>query len=362
MKGKLVWMTEPLKFELREYDLPENIESEAVLIEVLQTNVCGSDLHIAKGEIPHLSCGGIGHEVVGRIIKLGERRTTDNAGQPVKVGDRVVPTYLASCNSCSYCLRGLYSKCINASKYSGKQDVAPYFHGATYASHYYIHHDQSFYKVPDGITNQEASSVNCALSQVYSSIDKANLKPGDSIVIQGSGGLGINACAVAKERGAKVIIIDTIDSRLELAKKFGADHVINMKELNLRELTKRVRELTDGMGADFGMEVAGVPSAFSQGPHLLRIGGKYIVMGNISVGQTTEIDPSLLIYKAIEILPFAGYEPAYLYKALQFLERNAQKYPFGELTDATFSLEDVATAIDKSIKREVTRATILVNK
>ncbi|MGG0174755.1 zinc-binding dehydrogenase [Gottfriedia acidiceleris] len=362
MKGKLVWMTEPLKFEMREYDLPENIEPDAVLIEVLQTNVCGSDLHIAKGNLPNLSCGGIGHEVVGRIVKLGERRTTDNAGQPVKVGDRVVPTYLVSCNKCSYCLRGLYSSCIHSSKYIGKQNNAPHFHGATYATHYYIHHDQYFYKVPDGITNQEASSTNCALTQVYSAIDKANVKPGDSIVIQGAGGLGINACAVAKERGAKVIIIDTVDSRLEMAKKFGADHIINMKGLDLRELIIRVRELTDGMGADFGMEVAGVPSAFTQGPYLLRMGGKYIVMGNISVGQKAEVDPSILILKGIKILPFAGYEPMYLYNALKFLERNVKKYPFAELTDATFSLEEVATAIDKSLKREVTRATIVVNQ
>ncbi|MGG1677225.1 zinc-binding dehydrogenase [Neobacillus sp. NRS-1170] len=362
MKGKLVWMTEPLKFEVREYDLPETIEPDAVLIEVLQTNVCGSDLHIAKGNLPHLRCGGIGHEVVGRIVKMGERRTTDNAGQPVNVGDRVVPTYIVSCNNCSYCLQGLYSSCLHSNKYMGKQNIAPYFHGATYATHYYIHHDQYFYKVPEGITNQEASSANCALTQVYSAIDKANVKPGDSLVIQGAGGLGINACAVAKERGAKVIIIDTVDSRLELAKRFGADHVINMEGLDLRGLTKRVRELTNGMGADFGMEVAGVPAAFSQGPHLLRNGGKYIVMGNISIGQKVEVDPAILILKAIKILPFAGYEPMYLYKALQFLERNVNKYPFNELTDAAFTLEEVAAAIDKSIKREVTRATIVVNQ
>lgn len=362
MKGKMVWMSEPLKFEIREYDLPETIEPEAVLIEILQTNVCGSDLHIVKGDMPNLKCGGIGHEAVGRIVKLGEKRRTDNAGQPVNVGDRVVPTYLVSCNSCTYCLRGLYSRCVNSHKYIGKQDMAPHFHGATFASHYYIHHDQFFYKVPDNVTNQEASSANCALTQVFSAIDKVNVKPGDSIVIQGAGGLGINACAVAKERGAKVIVIDTIESRLEMAKKFGADHTINMTNLELPQLTKCVKDLTDGLGADFGMEVAGVPAAFSQGPYLLRNGGKYIIMGNLSIGKTTMVDPALLIYKSIEILPFAAYEPSYLYKGLQFLERNSKKYPFNELIDATFSLEEVSVAIDKSIKREVTRATILVNQ
>jgi D-arabinose 1-dehydrogenase-like Zn-dependent alcohol dehydrogenase len=363
MKGQLVWMTEPMKFEIREYDLPK-VEPEAVLLEVLQTNVCGSDLHIAKGHMPHLCTGGIGHEMIGRVIEMGDRRQTDSAGNPLKVGDRVVPCYLVTCNNCTFCLKGLYSRCVNARKYHlQKQEVVPHFHGATYATHYYVHHDQYFYKVPDNVTNAEASSANCALSQVYCAIDKANVKPGDTVLIQGAGGLGLNACAVAKEWGATVIIVDGVASRLEMAKRFGADHTINLSDPETDTFDKvvaRVKELTNGLGADVGIEVAGIPVAFAQGPHLLRVGAKYIVMGNISIGNKVEVDPAFIVYQCIEIIGVAGYEPTYLYKALQFLERNVSKYPFNELIDATFSLEEVPTAIEKSINREVTRASIIV--
>lgn len=361
MKGKIVYQTKPQNIQLKELNIPEKIEDDGVMLEVLQSNICGSDIHVFKGDHPLIKSGGIGHEMVGRISHLGESVDTDNAGNPVQKGDRVVPVYYATCNKCEECLNNNRHHCEQAFKYMSKVDLEPHFHG-TFATHYYIHNDQYFFKVPDTVTNQEAASANCALSTVYYGLDKVELKPGYTIVIQGAGGLGLNACAIAKEKGAQVIIIDGVASRLEMAMRFGADETINMNDYStVEKRQKRIEELTNGKGADVGLEVTGVPSAIDEGIHLVKENGQYLIMGNITVGKKAEFDPGLLVRKSIQVIPVNRYNPEYLYYSLLFIERNREKYPFSDLLDATFTLEEVELALDKSVNHEVGRATIVVN-
>ncbi len=123
-----------------------------------------------------------------------------------------------------------------------------------------------------------------------------------------------------------MIVIDSAPSRLVTAKKFGADELIDMNAYDtLDARVNRVKELTGGWGADFGLEVAGVPDAFSEGIHLVKQNGKYVVMGNITPGHTTAFDPGLLVRKAIEIIPANRYNPEYLYKSLQFFREKRRK-------------------------------------
>src|SRR5699024_1846186 len=131
--------------------------------------------------------------------------------------------------------------------------------------------------------------ANCALSQVYFGMDKSGLTYNQTIVIQGAGGLGLNAVAVAREKGATVIVVDGVESRLQQAKKFGADYTINLNDYEtLEDRAQAIRDLTDGTGADFAMEVAGVPAAFAEGIHYIRPGGKYVTIGNITPGKKVE--------------------------------------------------------------------------
>lgn len=140
-------------------------------------------------------------------------------------------------------------------------EEAPHFHGS-FATHYYIHPDQYFYKVPENVSDSPAASANCALSQVYFGIEKANLRYRETIVIQGAGGLELNAAAVAKECGAQVIVIDAVSSRLQKALLFGADYLINMNEHDTVEKRKNVIwEITNEKGADVAMKLTGVPAA-----------------------------------------------------------------------------------------------------
>lgn len=360
MKGKVAVMTEPMKIEFREFDLPEP-DKGALLLRVSRSNVCGSELHIWRGEHPTKKKGILGHEMVGVVEKIGEGVTTDYAGNPIKIGDRIASVYYLTCRKCNMCLKGHLHLCENAYNFWNKDpEEPPHFHG-TFSSHYYIHPDMYFYKVPDNVPDVAAASANCALSQVYFGLDKAGLTYGDTLVIQGAGGLGLNASAIAKEKGANVIIIDAVESRLEMSKKFGADHTINLTEYNTVEKRAAiVRKLTDGLGADVGIELSGVPASFSEGVHLVRSGGKYISIGNVSPGKYTDFDPGLLTRKSIQITPIVRYDPWYLNKALQFLSKNIDKYPFASMIDGEFDFDNIQKALDKSASREVTRASIVI--
>jgi D-arabinose 1-dehydrogenase-like Zn-dependent alcohol dehydrogenase len=362
MKGKVAVMTEPMKLTFAEYDLPA-VGPGAILVQVTRTNVCGSELHIWQGHHPTKKSGVMGHEMVGRIAALGEGVETDFAGNPVQVGDRIAAAYFLTCRKCKPCQQGHLNLCENAYKYWTKDpEEAPHFHGS-FGTHYYIHPDQYFYKVPDNVPDSAAASANCALSQVYFGIEKANLHYGETVVIQGAGGLGLNAAAVASEFGAKVIIIDGVTSRLEKARQFGADYLVDMNEYDtLEKRTHIVQELTGGRGADLAMELTGVPAAFNEGIHLVRPGGRYVSIGNISPGKMMSFDPGLMTRKAINIIPLVRYEPWYLNKSLQFLAEKIEKYPFGQMLDADFALEEIGEALDRSAAREITRASIVVGK
>lgn len=360
--GKLAYLEEPKKIDLREYRVPEPGPG-AILTEIIRANVCGSELHIWKGKHPEVKDGVLGHEALCQIKELGDGVETDYAGQPVSEGDIVAPVYYITCQKCSACLRGEFHLCENAYRHWSKSpEKPPHFHG-TFATHYYIHPEQYFFKIPEDLNNSVAAGANCALSQIMFGLDAVGLNYDDKVVIQGAGGLGLNAIAVANERGAETIVIDGVKDRLERAEQFGVDHTINLQDYTTVEARgNRVREITDGVGADIAVEVAGVPDAFSEGIELLRNGGRYLEMGNVSPGETTEFDPGMLTRKSIEITSVVRYQPWYLNKALTFLNEQSEKYPYEELIDAEFDLIDVNDAIEQSEAREVTRATLTPHK
>lgn len=358
--GRLAYMTSPGELAFAEYTVPSP-EQGAVVVEVQRANVCGSELHIWTGKHPVKKRGGLGHEMIGTIHALGEGVTTDFAGESIGVGDRVVYTYFQTCDRCARCLDGQFNLCDNAYQFFGQQpEEAPHFHAA-FGTHYYVHPRQHLYKVPDVIPNSIAAGANCALSQVMFGLDQMGLRFGETLLIQGAGGLGLNAIAVAKERGAKVIVIDALPQRLAQAAAFGADHTIDISQIpTLEGRNARLAELTDGRGADVALEVTGVAAAFSEGLQLLRRGGRYLVMGNLSPGTTVPYDPGLITRKALTIRHVDRYEGRYLWQALAFLERNQHRYPFEKLVDAEFDLNSVEEALRKSLAREITRGAIVI--
>lgn len=358
--GHLVYLNGPEDLEFREYQVPSP-KPDAVMTEVVRTNICGSELHVWKGDHPLQDCV-LGHEALCRISELGDNVGTDSAGKPVEEGDLIAPVYFQTCQACDLCRRGDFYRCENDYEHTGKSpEVWPHFH-APWGTHYYVHPDHHFYKLPENLLDylNVAAAANCALSQVLFGINEVGVDYNDTVVIQGAGGLGLNAIAVANEYGAETVVIDGIETRLERAREFGADHTIDFREDDIADArVQRVEEITDGIGADVGIEVAGVPEAFVEGIRLLRTGGRYLEMGNVRPGHETTFDPGKLTRKSIDITSIVEYDPWTLHESLQFLSNTIDKYPYQNLIDAEFPLSDVETALKQSENRNLTRATLI---
>ncbi len=359
MRGQIAVMTEPGQLTYQEYSVPDPAPG-ALIVRVLRSNVCGSEVHIWCGHHPTKRKGGLGHETVGIVQKLGAGVSTDHTGTPIKEGDRIVATYFIHCRRCPPCQRGQMHLCDNAYTYWGRQpEDDPHFH-ATFATHWYIHPEQVFYKVPDTVSDRAAASANCAQSQVYFGLELAKARLGDRIVIQGAGGLGLNAAAIAREMGAEVIVIDAVTTRLDEAKRFGAHHVIDMNlHPTVDERVAAVTELTRG-GADICLEVAGAHEAYPEAIRLLRPGGTLVAMGIVNPGKTVPFDPGYAVRRGITTIATVRYPGAYLKKSLDFLAQHQARYPFDALLDRDYPLAQVVQALDDSAARRVTRASIVM--
>lgn len=362
MKGKIGFFAGNKKFGIVEQPLPTP-EAGAILVKVLCTNICGSDIKNWKGSSSvgadenRPTCQG--HEFVGEIYALGAGVESDSMGQSVKVGDRIVAPYYITCGQCGPCRVGRYDLCENAYMHLGSDPGRwPYF-GGTFATHYYIYPNQKFYRVPDSIPDTLAVGINCAFSQVYYGLDRAGLKEGETILIQGAGGLGLYASAIAKEKGAKVIVADGVNARLMLAKRFGADEVIDISKVTeLADREALMKEITDGKGVDVALEVTGFAGAFEEGIRHLGIMGRYIVIGINSTAVSAEISPGYITRKALTVYGVVRYLPEYLYKSLVFLEKYQDKYPFQDFSERIFTLEELEEALQLSADRKITRAII----
>jgi D-arabinose 1-dehydrogenase-like Zn-dependent alcohol dehydrogenase len=351
-------------FEIKEYPVPDP-EPGAILIKVSMATICGSDLHMWRGDLDLAALGLplpviLGHEMTGKVAKLGKGISTDSAGQPLAEGDRVVYRYFKPCGRCLSCLRGEDVTCQQTGMFLIASDPPPHFFGA-YADYYYLSPNQTVIKVPDDLTDQMVAPVNCALSEMIYGLEKINLRFGETVVIQGAGGLGINATAVAKEMGAhKVIVIDGITERLNLAKAFGADEVIDMKEYKTpEERVNRVMELTNYWGADVVAELVGFPEAIPEGLNMLAYGGRLLEIGNISLGKTVAIDPGLLVMSNKTIRAVVYYGRDTLKKSLDFLSRTKGKYPFDKILSRTYPLEEINEAFENQDKGLVSRSAIV---
>jgi threonine dehydrogenase-like Zn-dependent dehydrogenase len=236
----------------------------------------------------------------------------------------------------------------------------PHFLGV-YAEYFYLRPNHTVFKVPDDLTDEMVSPANCALSQVIYGLERVGFSFGETIVIQGAGGLGLYATAVARDMGAeKIIVIDGIDERLKLAKAFGADELIDLREIKTPlERSLRVKELTGGWGADVVAELVGFPRVIPEGIDMLGNGGRYLEMGNVNLGMTYEADPSKLVTGNKSIVGVVLYGPSALKQALEFLSRTRDKYPFDRILSRSYPLEEINRAFEEQDKGLVTRATII---
>jgi threonine dehydrogenase-like Zn-dependent dehydrogenase len=350
VKGRLAFCRAPRSpFEIDEFEVVKP-ERNQILVRVSAAGICGSDLHMWRGEVPFLTAmpAAAGHEMVGRVEALGSERKYDSLGQPLKEGDRVAYAYFHPCGHCWACVNGNVG-C--PSRYSERSslsvDDAPHFHGA-YGDYYYLREGQWVFKLPDAIPDKLAVPVNCALAQALQGLDRAKIRLGDTVIIQGLGGLGVYACALARDLGAGLVIgIDGISERLELAKAFGASSIIDITELSSSEAREaEVQRLTNGRGADVVVELAGVPQVVNEGISYLRPGGRYVMIGNVVAEASTVFHPQSIIRTPKELIGVVTYDKWVLPRALDWMASRMTTYPFEKLVSQSFDLEKITSAFE----------------
>jgi alcohol dehydrogenase len=256
---------------------PEITDDGDVIVRVDTATICGTDLHILKGDVPAVHQGRIlGHEAVGTVEEAGEGVHT------LAPGDRVVVSCISACGTCRFCREGRYGQCLGG----GGWVLGHKIHG-TQAEYVRVPFaDMSTYRVPDGITDEEALMLADILPTGYEvGVLAGGVRPGDVVAVVGAGPVGLAAITTAQLYSpAHVVAIDLSDARLEAAKHFGADVTVN----NSREDPLHViRDLTGRLGADVSIEAVGRPATFELAVKLARPCGR---IANIGVhGQAASL-------------------------------------------------------------------------
>ncbi len=248
---------------------PELRSDTDAIVRVDTTTICGTDLHILKGDVPAMVDGRIiGHEAVGTVEEVGTGVKT------VGVGDRVLVSCISACGSCRYCREGRYGQCIAGGGWILGNEI-----DGTQAEFVRVPFaDTSTYPVPPGVTDEELLMVADILPTGYEvGVLNGHVQPGDVVVVVGAGPVGLSAITGARLFSpSHIVAVDQADARLEAAKSFGADTVVNNSREDPGEV---VRKLTDGLGADVTIEAVGVPATFELATTLVRPAGHVANIG-----------------------------------------------------------------------------------
>jgi alcohol dehydrogenase len=246
------------------------IDADAdAIVRVESTTICGTDLHILKGDVPEVMPGRIlGHEAVGTVMARGPAVTT------LQTGDRVLVSCVTSCGHCQFCRECRYGQCIGG----GGWILGHLIDGTQAETVRVPFADTSVYRLPKGVTNEEALMLADILPTAYEvGVRNGTVGPADTVAVVGAGPIGLAAIMTAKLYSpSQVVAIDLADARLDAAKRMGADLTVNN---STEDAVAVVKELTGGLGADVAIEAVGTPQSFELCPELVRRGGHVANIG-----------------------------------------------------------------------------------
>jgi alcohol dehydrogenase len=273
---------------------PKIVAPTDAIVQVDTTTICGTDLHILKGDVPAVKDGTVlGHEGVGTIVEIGSAVTK------LKVGDRVIISCITSCGSCAYCHQQLPSHCLDAEGASGVGWIFGHLINGTQAELVRVPFAEgSLHKLPDGVPDDAAVMLSDILPTGFEiGVRNGRVKPGDVVAVVGAGPIGLAAIMTAGLYGAsRIIAIDLDDNRLEQARGFGATDAVNSSGTSTRD---DVFAMTDGLGVDVAIEAVGIPPTFQMCTELVRPGG---TVANVGVhGTSVELKLQDLWIKDIAI-------------------------------------------------------------
>jgi alcohol dehydrogenase len=328
------------KIGIREVPRPEPRQGEA-LVRVTLTTICGTDVHILKGEYPVREGLIVGHEPVGVIEALG-------AGVVgYEVGERVIAGAITPCGQCRACLSGTHSQCGHGHGAAGYHALGGWRFGNTIdgcqAEYVLVPNAQAnLAKIPRALSDDEVLLCPDIMSTGFAAAERGGVRIGDAVAVFAQGPIGLCASAGARLAGASLVIgIDSVPQRLELARRMGADVVLNFKE---QDVVAEIKRLTGG-GVDVAIEALGQQQTFENALRSVRPGGTVSSLGVYSGALTLPLDAfaaGLGDHTIVTSLCPGGKER--MRRLMSVVA--AKRFPFGELVTHPFALADIEGAYD----------------
>jgi threonine dehydrogenase-like Zn-dependent dehydrogenase len=349
--------------ELREFAEPELAPGSA-LLRTVYSEVCGTDVHLWHGRLAGVPYPIIpGHVSVGVAERVrGDMRAAD--GTPIVEGDRLVFFDVhRTCGRCRACTVTRTPTRCEARRVYGITDSAADGLFGGWSEAIYLEPGVVAARLPASVPAETYIGGGCGLITAVHILDRAALLIGDTVVVQGTGAVGLSAIALAKIAGAaRVIAIGAPADRLDHARAMGADLAIDVLSTTAADRFAQVRALTGGLGADVAIEAAGSARAFEEGLDLVRDGGRYVIAGHYTdAGPSTVNVHQQINKKHLEIRGCWGSEAGHFVRALRLLEHHHAKVPWRAIGARTYALADVNQALADAEAMRLPKALVKPN-
>mgnify|MGYP001467176901 FL=1 len=340
----------PNELELKTKAIPTPSYSE-VLVKIDAVAICATDLDVIsygppaliEGEKPFNKEFTPGHEYMGTVVALGP------SVDEFQIGDRVTVEIHSGCGQCKRCRMGMYTSCHNYGLNYGKKNKGHRANGFTSDGgfkQYAINHINTLIKVPDDMTDEEATLVVTAGTTMYGLTELGGLVAGESLVVIGPGPIGLLGVAVAKALGADpVILIGTRNDRLEIGKKLGADFVLNVKDEN--DIVNSVKSLVGGLGADYVVECAGTEKALDDAIMMTNRGGKICLAA--FPHDPIKVNIPHMVINNIYMYGIRGEGKSATHRAMAFMKQ--KRFNAKLVHTHTFKMNELPTALKYAKER-----------
>lgn len=350
---------EPL--EMKRFTVPVLKRGE-VLVKVLVAGVCGSDVYMSEGLDARLKLPMIlGHEGVGEVVEISGEKTYVDDGSPVQVGDKVLWSRGVTCGHCYFCkIKNEPSLCLNRWVWGIHLSCAdpPYLTG-NYAQYLPLNRNADLFRLAPGADLEAFAAASCSGGTTAHAVDLAAIEPGDKVLVQGPGPVGIYAVAFAHALGAsEIFVTGGTPQRLLICKTFGASTVMDRHQTTGAERKEIVLEKTHGMGVDVAFEMAGTPDALRECISLTRIGGACVTAGFGEPHGSIEVDCFHDIgRKNLRLQGVWVSDVRHTHMSLKLTERRIED--FKRLVTHRFPLANANEALGVMKSKEAVKAVIL---
>jgi len=318
------------------------------LVAIELATICGSDVHTTQGHRGAPTPLVLGHEQVGRVVAVGSDAVTA-AGDPLRVGERVVWSLTVSCGRCATCERGLPQKCVTVKKYGHERFVAGWRLSGGFATHAHVRAGTAIVPVPDVLPAAVLAPVSCGTATAAAALDAAQYVvdlDGSLVVVFGAGLIGLTVAAMAADLGARVVVVDPDAPRRDLAIRFGAAGVADPTVDG--DSPGGVAHALGELGGPplIVIDASGSPRAVASAIDLVGVGGVVVLVGSVFPSAPVALDAESVVRRLVTIRGVHNYAPRHLERAVEFITRRHDAYPFAELVGETVALADLDAGLE----------------